>query len=143
MIELGESFYSTGEGGKPPPIEWRIFTSFIWNIVIFLGLKFLAKYIGGESMSELVRGAVDKVLDNPVTVENIEQGVAGKVMEDNNSNSNDGIGSLFDSFLGSGGDGSADIAQLIANMGTNFTQKMENQNNKKSVGKKKRVIFTE
>ena len=54
-----------------------------------------------------------------------------------------GIGSLFDSFLGSGGDGGADIAKLVANLGTNFTQKMENQNKKKGVSKKTRVIFTE
>ena len=150
MIELGESFYETtgvfGSGNNAPKtsLEWRMFTSFGWNVVIFLGLKFLSKYIGGESMTGMVRGAFDKLLDNPVTIDNIENGQVPDAPtggeEDN------GIGSLFEGILG-GGKGGNDIMDMIANMGTNFTKKMEKNNaekkSKSNQPKKKRVIFTE
>jgi len=148
MIELGENFYEAnnqgGPGGPKSPLEWRMFTSFAWNIVIFMGLKFLSKYIGGEQMTDMVRGAVDKLLDNPVTVSNIENGTAQ--MEDMKTDSQDGIGSLFEGIL-SGGNGGGDLVEMIANMGTSFTKKMENTNKEKKASKsgpkKKRVIFTE
>jgi len=138
MIELGETFYTTGgKGGKPEPLEWRIFTSFAWNIVIFLGLKFLAKYIGGESMTNVIRSAVDKILDNPVTVDNIENGAASQ------QENEDPLTDMFGNLMGGGG---GDLAEMLANFGTNFTEKMENKSKSKSAkpGKKKsRVIFTE
>lgn len=146
MIELGESFYEAnnqgGASGPKSPLEWRMFTSFAWNIVIFMGLKFLSKYVGGESMTDMIRGAVDKLLDNPVTVSNIESGIAseGGTKMDNS----DGIGSLFEGILNGGGGGGTDLAEMIANMGTSFTKKMENTNKeKKTQPRKKRVIFTE
>lgn len=137
MIELGETFYTTGgKGGKPDPLEWRIFTSFAWNIVIFLGLKFLSKYLGGDSMTGLIRNAVDKVLDNPVTIDNIESGAAGQQQDQ------DPLGDMFGNLMGGGG---GDLTELLANFGTNFTEKMENKKSgsKPSGKKKNRVIFTE
>ena len=140
MIEIGESFYSTGGGvgGKPEPLEWRIFTSFSWSIVIFLGLKFLSKYVGGESMTDVIRTAVDKVLDNPVTVDNIENGTAAAAPAGQES---DGLGGLFEGMMG-GGDGGG-FADILANIGTNFTEKMENKGGKKENKSKRRVIFEE
>ena len=95
-------------------------------------------------MSDMVRGAVDKLLDNPVTVSNIENGTAQT--EDMKTDSQDGIGSLFEGIL-SGGNGGGDLVEMIANMGTSFTKKMENTNKEKKASKsgpkKKRVIFTE
>ena len=141
MIEIGESFYSTGggAGGKPEPLEWRIFTSFAWSIVIFLGLKFLSKYVGGESMTEVIRTAVDKVLDNPVTIDNIENGTAAA----SGAQESDGLGGLFEGMMG-GGDGGG-FAEILANIGTNFTEKMENKGKggKKDNKSKRRVIFEE
>ena len=141
MIELGGEFYSVGGGGKGPvsSLEWRIFSSFLWNVVIFLALKFLAKYLGGESMTEMIRSAVDKILDNPVTVDNIENGTAADMVENEGD-----IGGLFDGLIGGGG-GAGDITSLLANLGTNYTQKMESGGGAKSSsgGKKKRVIFNE
>lgn len=137
MIEIGESFYSTsrgsGPGGKPEPLEWRIFTSFAWSIVIFLGLKFLSKYVGGESMTDVIRTAVDKILDNPVTIDNIENGTASQ-------QESDGLEGIFDGMMGGDGKG---FAEILTNIGTNFTEKMENKGGKKDGKAKRRVIFEE
>ena len=137
MIEIGESFYSTsgGSGGKPEPLEWRIFTSFAWSIVIFLGLKFLSKYIGGESMTDVIRTAVDKILDNPVTIDNIENGTANQQSSDGG-----GLEGIFEGMMGGDGKG---FTELLTNIGTNFTEKMENKGGKKDTKGKRRVIFEE
>jgi len=138
MIELGESFYvnggGPGGGGAKTSLEYRIGSSFIWNVLIFLGLKLLTKYIGGESMTGLIRGAVDKIVDNPITVENIESGTANQMQEEED------LGGLLGDVMGNG----SNITEILANLGTNFTEKMESKGKKKEPGKKKRrVIFDE
>lgn len=138
MIELGESFYvnggGPGGGGAKTSLEYRIGTSFLWNILIFLGLKLITKYIGGESMTGLIRSAVDKIIDNPITIDNIESGEANHMQEE------DGLNGLLDGVMGNG----SNITEILANLGTNFTEKMENKGKKKEPTKKKRrVIFDE
>ena len=134
MVELGENLYSAG--GTEWPIEWRILGTLVMNIVIFISLKFLAQYVGGESMTEVIRNAVDKVLDNPVTKDNIESGTATK------NTTADGLGSMMEGMMGGGDTGG--IADIIASLGTGFTQKMEK---KAAAGtttakkKKRRFIF--
>lgn len=131
MVELGENLYSAGNSQWP--IEWRILGTLVMNIVIFVALKFLAQYVGGESMTEVIRNAVDKVLDNPVTKDNIENGSASKA-----SSTADGLGSMMDGMMGGmGGDGGG-MADLIASLGTGFTQKMENSSKKE---KKRKFVF--
>ena len=138
MIELGESFYvnggGPGGGGTKASLEYRIGSSFAWNVAVFLGLKLLTKYLGGESMTGLIRGAIDKIMDNPVTVENIESGTADQMQEE------DGLNGLLEDVMGNG----SNITEILANLGTNFTEKMESKNKKSDGGKKKRrVIFNE
>ena len=133
MVELGENLYSAGS--TQWPIEWRILGTLAMNIVIFIALKFLANYVGGESMTEVIRNAVDKVLDNPVTKDNIETGDIG-----NTKKTNDGLGAMMEGMLGSGDSGG--MADLIASLGTGFTQKMENNANKPKQ-KKKKFIFND
>jgi hypothetical protein len=131
MVELGETFYSTG--GAEWPIEWRILGTLVMNIVIFISLKFLAQYVGGESMTEVIRNAVDKVLDNPVTKDNIETGTASK------NTTADGLGSMMEGMMGGGDTGG--IADIIASLGTGFTQKMEKNSGATKKEKKRRFIF--
>ena len=141
MIELGESFYTTGGGpgggGVKTSLEYRIGTSFLWNILVFLGVKLLTKYMGGESMNGLIRGAIDKIMDNPITVDNIENGTAAHIQEE------DGMSGLLDDVMGNG----SNITEILANLGTNFTEKMEGSRTttgkKGDSKKKKRVIFNE
>ena len=134
MVELGESLYSVGN--TQWPIEWRILGTLVMNIVIFIALKFLAQYVGGESMTDVIRNAVDKVLDNPVTKDNIETGnIAG-----GGGKTSDGLSSMMEGMM-SGGDGGG-IADLIASLGTGFTEKMEKTSGKPKE-KKRRFIFDE
>jgi len=131
MVELGENLYSAGNSQWP--IEWRIMSTLAMNIVIFVALKFLAQYVGGESMTEVIRNAVDKVLDNPVTKDNIESGTAPK----SSQTTADGLGSMMEGMMG--GEGGGGMADLITSLGTGFTQKMENAS-KKGKGKRKFVF---
>ena len=133
MVELGENLYSTG--GSQWPLEWRILSAMGMNVIIFIALKFLAQYVGGESMTEVIRNAVDKVLDNPVTKGDIESGNTSKA----SNSTSDGLGGMMDGMMGGmmGGDGGG-MADIIAGLGTNFTQKMENSNKKE---KKRKFVF--
>jgi len=133
MVELGENLYSVGSGSWP--IEWRILGTLMMNVVIFVALKFLSNYVGGESMTEVIRNAVDQVLDNPVTKDNIETGNVGTKPSGTTSS---GLGSMMEGMM-SGGNGNG-MADLIASLGTGFTEKMEKSkvNNTKN---KRRFVF--
>jgi len=136
MVELGENLYSVGSGSWP--IEWRILGTLLMNIVIFIALKFLAGYVGGESMTDVIRNAVDQVLDNPVTKDNIETGSAGKSAPSSTTAS--GLGSMMEGMM-SGGNGGG-MADLIAGLGTGFTEKMEKSaKNSAAQPKKRRFVF--
>jgi hypothetical protein len=134
MVELGENLYSVGSGSWP--IEWRILGTLVMNIVIFVALKFLASYVGGESMTEVIRNAVDQVLDNPVTKDNIETGNVGS----QSKTAGNGLGSMMEGMM-SGGNGNG-MADLIASLGTGFTEKMEKSSKTSaSKAKKRRFVF--
>lgn len=134
MVELGENLYSVGSGSWP--IEWRILGTLVMNILIFVALKFLAGYVGGESMTEVIRNAVDQVLDNPVTKDNIETGNIGT----QSSTAGGGLGSMMEGMM-SGGNGNG-MADLIASLGTGFTEKMEKSKSTSATKtKKRRFVF--
>lgn len=135
MVELGENLYSVGSGSWP--IEWRILGTLIMNIVIFVALKFLASYVGGESMTEVIRNAVDQVLDNPVTKDNIESGNIGT----KSTTAGGGLGSMMEGMM-SGGNGGG-MADLIASLGTGFTEKMEKSSKTGAAKQKKRRFVFE
>lgn len=134
MIELGEAMYPEGESGPPSPIEWRIASTFIWNIVVFIGIKIVSNYLGGEQMMDVIRNVVDKMLDNPITKDNIESGEAKNL----NNEGEDLLGNLFSSEEGTG-----ELLDLISNLGTSFTKKMENNKGGGKPSKKKRFIFND
>lgn len=130
MVELGESMYSTGSGTWP--LEWRIAGSILMNIAIFIAIKFLSKYVGGDNMTGVIRNAVDEILDNPVTKEDIESGNIKKPSQDT------GLGGMMDGLMGGGSGGG--FADIIAQLGTNFTGNMETKR-AKPAEKKRRFIF--
>lgn len=133
MIELGESMCPvTGGVGEAQSIEWRIASAMIWNVVVFVGIKMLSSYVGGEGMMDTVRTVIDKLFENNINFDNIESGEAKKISDDES----DLLSGLFD-----GGDGTSEIGEFISSLGSSFTQKMEN--NRKGPNKKarSRVIF--
>lgn len=129
LVELGESFYPTGYGEKSS-IEWRIASSMLWNIFIFLSIKIISSLVGGEDMVELFRKVADKLMDTPYTKDNIESGEARNIESDN--------GNLIDDILGGGMGGMGDFKNIISDLGTKYTETLES--GKKS-SSKKRVIF--
>jgi len=135
MIELGESMYVSGSGGETQPIEWRIATTFLWNIVIFLGIKLLSSYMGGEGMIDTVRTIVDKLFENNINSDNIESGEAKKINEEENE--------LFSGLFDSGSDGASELAEFISSLGSSFTKNMENNRKGPKPRTKNRVIFDE
>lgn len=133
MIELGESWYSSGGGGgEPQPVEWRIATAFIWNVVIFLGIKIASNYLDNENMVETIRGIVDKLFENNVNKDDIESGDAKKM----HSEGEELLGGLSNG-------GFNDLINLVTNIGGGMTRNMENRQRKKGPVKKNRFIFEE
>lgn len=130
MVELGENLYSTGGGSWP--LEWRILGSVLMNIAVFIAIKFLAKYLGGDSkgnMEESIRSMVDGILDNPITKEDIESGKTSKPA------ATGPMGGLGDMMSGGG------FADILASFGTDFTKSMEKKKSGVPKQKKKRFIF--
>lgn len=131
MIELGESWYSSGEGGEPQPIEWRIATSFIWNVVIFLGIKILSNYLESENLVETIRDIVDKLFESNVSKDDIESGDAKKM----HSEGEELLSGL------SGGGGFESLINMVTNIGGGMTRNMENRQRKKGPVKRNRFVF--
>lgn len=130
MIEIGHSMYKLGGGeggGSQWSLEWRVGSTMLWNIAMFLCVKFLSNYIGGESMIEVIRNIIDGVLENPVSKNDVENGTF-----QNNNNTEADLLSLF----GGGKEGNG-LADLIANVGTKMTENIE----KKPTEKKSKIIF--
>lgn len=134
MIELGESMYPEEGEGEKQSIEWRIGSSFLWNIVIFLSIKLIADYFGANDMKEMLRTVIDQLLENNINVENIETGEAKNINKDENN--------LFEKMFNIGEDGGSDIGDFLSNIGSNFTQNMEN-NRKGPTSRNKKVFFNE
>lgn len=130
MIELGESWYTSGEGGEPQPIEWRIATSFIWNVVIFLGIKIVSNYLENENMIETIRGIVDKLFENNVNKADIESGDAKRMHAEGEE--------LLSGLNGGGFD---NLINIVTNIGGGMTRNMENRQRKKGPVKRNRFVF--
>jgi hypothetical protein len=133
MIEIGEDMYSSGGEGEVQDIKWRIGTAMLWNIVIFLGIKLLSSYMGGDGMIDTVRTIVDKLFENNINIDNIESGEAKKINEEE--------GELFSGLFDSGADGTSELADFISSLGSSFTQGMENSRKGPRPRNKSRVIF--
>ena len=134
MIELGESMYPMG-GGDSSPIEWRILSTVGWNVIIFLAVKIISSYVGGDAMMETIRSVMDDLTDSPVTKENIETGTA------KNMDTTSGLSGMVEDIIGGGkGDGMNGFVDIISNLGTSFTEKMESKP-KSGKAKKSRIIF--
>ena len=63
LIKLGEKWYVPG--GSEWPVEYRIVFLSLFNMVLFIAMKWLAKYVGGENVSQaLIDTIVGGVVNN-------------------------------------------------------------------------------
>ncbi len=60
LVELGEKYYVQGPSNWP--VEARIIMMAAFNGIIFIAVKYLSKWLGGDSMSGVVQGVVDSYL---------------------------------------------------------------------------------
>ena len=95
LIELGEKWYVPGESNWP--VEYRIIFLSLFNALIFMGIKWLAKYVG-ENVAEAL---VDTIV--------------GGVVNNNNNNASSGEGSGGGG--GGGGEGGFDLGSLVGIIG--------------------------
>ena len=134
MIEIGHSMYKLGGDsggggvGSQWSLEWRVCSSMLWNIVMFMCVKYLSNYIGGDSMIEVIRNIIDGVLENPVSKSDVENGNI------QNNNTEADLLNLF------GGGKEGGLADLIANVGTKMTENIEKGGPKQ---KKSKIIFND
>ena len=134
MIELGENMCpSTGGTKESQSIEWRITSSMLWNVIVFLGIKILSSYMGGEGMIDTVRNIVDKLFENNISFENIESGEAKKINDDESE--------LFSGLFDGSSDGTNEIGEFISSLGSAFTKNMENNRKGPKTKNRSRVIF--
>lgn len=66
LIQLGEKWYVPG--GSDWPVEYRIIFLALFNALVFMGMKYLSQYVGGEGAAEsiinfIIGGNVNN--DNP------------------------------------------------------------------------------
>jgi hypothetical protein len=142
LIELGEQQYV--QGGSNWPIEARILIMCLFNALIFILVKYLSKWLGGDSMAGTIQTIIDSLLigtqpnPTPIQTNNIpvtqEQGQAPTSVpsEQPNGGGPDIMG-MIGSLFGGGGGGTGGGANLLASLGTMFTQNMQNQQQRPAV----------
>lgn len=137
MIELGESNYvgagEGGSGGKAQSIEWRIATTFAWNVIIFLGINIISNYLGSGNMADYIRDIIEKIFETNINKADIENGKAKDVA---------GQGEELLSNLTSAG-GFKDMINLVTKLGSGINKNADNRNRKKGPVKKSRFVFSE
>lgn len=62
LVELGEKYYVQGNSNWP--IEIRFIITAAINAIIFFAIKYFSKWLGGDHMSEVIQGFVDKILNS-------------------------------------------------------------------------------
>jgi hypothetical protein len=134
LIELGESWYPTGEGEKSS-IEYRLASDMFWNMLTFIAVKIMADWVGGDEMIETCRAVVEKLMDSHITTENIETGEARNIEENE--------GSLTDNILGNLTGMGGNLKDIIVEMGSQWTEKSSKDSGKGKKKKKNTVVWGE
>lgn len=145
LVELGEKYYV--QGASNWPIEARIMMMAGFNGVIFIAVKYLSKWLGGDAMSGNLQGFVDQFLGGgnlfsagtqqrdqfgipvvPGTVPNAATAQeGGPVPSTEAANPLGALGGMFSNFMNQGTAGGAptDMSTMLANLGNMFTSNMK------------------
>jgi hypothetical protein len=157
LIELGEKWLV--DGGSNWPVEARLLMTATFNAVIFLGVKYLCNWMGVEGLSDTIQNFLDAMINGPENSMNNQQSyiapqagaipqsipknaaqntTSGAEQQQNNGNPLDGIASMFGGLFGgnktsgASGGGAGGFADTIAQLGTAFTSKMQENNKAKA-----------
>jgi hypothetical protein len=136
--ELGEKYLVSS--GSNWPVEVRIVMMMLFNAVIFLVVRYLCSWMGMEGIADTLQGMIDSMLNGPSMMSHNTGGPMGSSNpipdpvssnpEPNNqstgSNTIDKIADMFGNFMGKN---NSNITEKIAEIGTMFTNKTQNNNN--------------
>lgn len=167
LIELGEKYYV--QGGSNWPVEARLVMMALFNAIIFVLIKYVAGYVGGDGMVSTIQDTVNKMLSGSHNVNTVQRdqlnlpiipglsqapanpqvpatGPAAapgggfdlnQILGSNASGGGiDGIIRNFSNMFapGQGGNGQNGFAEMIANVGTAFTQNMSTNQTASAAG---------
>lgn len=139
FTELGEKWLV--EGSSSWPIEARLVMTMLFNAVIFLTVRYLCTWIGIEGMADTLQHWIDSMLNGPsvnnstvptgtVPMKNVAPVNGGRSESAaEESNPMDKIANMFGNFM-SGNSGN--IGEKIAQFGTMFSSKIQNENKQKT-----------
>jgi hypothetical protein len=149
LIQLGEKYYVQGTSNWPIETQFLMMGGF--NALIFLAVKYLSKWCGGESMAGTMQDLItsflggEGMLNSPKTNKD-ENGISVIPGIDKNEKAapaGGGLNSLLSSLapmLGgmmggdsSGGNGNGDMSEMVAKLGNMFTQGMGAPKDKSSI----------
>ena len=149
LIELGEKYYVQGNSTWPVEVKF-IFMAGV-NAIIFVVIKYLSKYLGGDGMSGVIQGIIDKFMNSENTLssqQNVARDDVGvPVIPSSNNDMLGGIvgslGSMLGNSNGSSGSGGFDIGSLISNLGSAFANKPTSNSTTNPVPNVSRLSFTD
>jgi hypothetical protein len=156
LIELGEKWLV--DGGSNWPVEARLLMTATFNAVIFLGVKYLCNWMGVEGLSDTIQNFLDAMINGPensmnggqqsyITPQNgplpqsipksASQNTASGSEQSTQGNPLDGLANMFGGLFGGnkagGAGGGGGFADTIAQLGTAFTSKIQENNKAKAV----------
>lgn len=145
FTELGEKWL-VGGGVSNWPVEARIMMMMMFNAVIFLVVRYLCSWLGVEGLADTLQNWIDSMLNGPTytnsavpqdnhkPVQNAS-GIPEVNASTDTSNPVDNITNAFSNFFSNN---AGNIGEKIAQIGTVFSNKLQN-NNKVQEGAKKPV----
>lgn len=133
FIELGHSILPYGQSNQP--VEIKMLTTFVINVIIFAAIKILAgKIASSDEIVEMIRNVVDKFIEPQVSMKEVEQGPETVNMAKEKSKQE------AENIASSGGFRDIDFLDTLTELGTNFGLSEE----KKNAGtKKSKFRFTD
>ena len=146
FIELGEKYLVSS--GSNWPVEARIVMMMLFNAVIFLVVRYLCSWMGMEGIADTLQNMIDNMLNGPSMISQNSGPIGssnpipdplGPSAQNGAASENTGGGNTIDKiadmFSGFMSKNSGGITEKIAELGTMFTNKTQNNNtaNKKKV----------
>lgn len=138
FIELGEKWLVSG--GSNWPVEARIIMMMLFNAVIFLVVRYLCSWMGAEGLADTLQGMIDSMLNGPAVfsgANNVPTGGnnapsvgpvplgASAPPQTDSGNPIDNIANAFGNFFSNN---AGSIGEKIAQIGTVFSSKLQNNN---------------
>lgn len=151
FIELGEKWLVSGASNWP--VEARIVMMMLFNAVIFLVVRYLCAWMGVDGLAETLQGWIDSMLNGPEVFSGASTSAlptggssigSAPVPIPTNDNSAgasgnpiDNIANAFGSFFSNN---AGNIGEKIAQIGTVFSSKLQNNNKTQSTAPVKPAV---